>query len=61
MGSWRPRRPQTGVPDGLVWADPPRVFVLLEMKHRDQTPSESRKSVVMEEEVMLSSLSTVGS
>lgn len=39
MGSWRPWRPQTGVPDGLVWADPPRVFVLLEMKHRDQTPA----------------------
>lgn len=30
IGSWRPLRPQIGVPDGLVCADPPRGFVLLE-------------------------------
>lgn len=29
-GSWRPGRPQTGVPEGLVWADPPGGAVLPE-------------------------------
>lgn len=36
MGSWRTRRPQTGVPDGLVWFDPPWGFALLD-KVRNQT------------------------
>lgn len=27
-GSWRPRRPQTGVPGGLVWAEPARRLLL---------------------------------
>lgn len=44
MGSWRPRRPQTGVPDGLVCADPPRGFVLLEeIKSQDSNNQPERR------------------
>lgn len=44
MGSWRPLRPQIGVPDGLVWADPPRGFVLLEeIKSQDSKEKRSQR------------------